>query len=172
VCSEIPSSEHITVSGLGNGITVPATLTHVNPTTLGEHAQLVLNGVNVSSPASVRNGDELRIIVCAPLVFGFNEKFELKYGHHDDTITVHTLHAPPPRPPPRPPPPSPPSPPSPPPPNPPPPMPPSPPPPNAPPSKTIPLSDSGKCCNKAKRTVESGDPMPIFDRTGHIWQGY
>jgi hypothetical protein len=65
--------------------------------------------------------------VCAPLSYGFNETISLQYGEQDDTVTVVTLHAPPPNPPP----PSP----SPPPPSPPPsPPPPSPPPPSPPPS--------------------------------------
>ena len=140
VCSLIPSLQHITVSGMGAGVTVPATLTHMNGVP-GEHAQLKVNDKNVISPHEVRNGDQLRINVCAPLVFGFKETFELKYGTHDDTVTVYTLNAPPPNPPPvSPTPPTPPSPPpspapppSPPPPLPPPPSPPSPPPPSPPP---------------------------------------
>jgi hypothetical protein len=93
VCSSIPSSEHITVAGLGEGVAMLATLTHVNPETPGQLAHLAVNDMNVSSPASVRNGDSLQIVVCAPLVFGFNETFHLKYGGHDDTVTVYTLNA-------------------------------------------------------------------------------
>jgi hypothetical protein len=33
-------AEHITVSGLGAGVKVQATLAHVNPVVAGEHAQL------------------------------------------------------------------------------------------------------------------------------------
>ena len=60
----------------------------------------MVNDVNVTSPHSVQNDDQLRIIVCAPLMYGFNETWELKYGTHDDTVNVITLNAPPPSPPP------------------------------------------------------------------------
>ena len=49
---------------------------------------IAVNGAKVDSPAPVENGDELRIIVCAPMVFGFDETFKLKYGTHEDTVTV------------------------------------------------------------------------------------
>ena len=123
-CSMIPSEESVMVSGLGPDVMVNATL---SPSDGFQSAQLLLNGVNASSPTLVGNGDKLRVRVCAPLSYGFNETISLQYGEQDDTVTVVTLHAPPPNPPP----PSP----SPPPPSPPPsPPPPSPPPPSPPPS--------------------------------------
>ena len=131
-CSMIPSNESVMVSGLGPDVMVNATL---SPSDGFQSAHLLLNGVNASSPTLVRNGDKLRVLVCAPPSYGFNETISLQYGEQDDTVTVVTLHAPPPNPPPpspSPPPPSPP--PSPPPPSPPPPSPPPSPPPPSPPT--------------------------------------
>lgn len=97
-CSLIPSSQSIVVAGLGDSVAVNATLT---PNT-NAGGQLLVNGVNVTttSPVLVRNGDLLRVRVCAPAVFGFNETFSLMYGNQDDTVRVTTANAPPPSPPP------------------------------------------------------------------------
>ena len=60
----------------------------------------MVNNKNVSSPHDVRNGDKLRIIVCTPLVFGFEAgrskslpiKFEPKIIYLWD-LTSSFLHA-------------------------------------------------------------------------------
>jgi hypothetical protein len=105
VCSLIPSVDRdpIVVSGLGQDVVVMATLT---PDLGFDHTQLMANGQNVTSPAPVRNGDELRVLVCAADTFGFNQTFSLAYGEQDNTVTVYTVQAspPPPSPPPPPPP--------------------------------------------------------------------
>jgi len=47
------------------GVTVPATLTHIHAGA-GEHADLIVGHIKVTSPHEVKNGDHLQIYVCAP----------------------------------------------------------------------------------------------------------
>ena len=61
MCYDIPSHGNINVSGLGEGVVVNASLVPL----VGDSA-LFVNGMNVSSPASVTNNDTIRISVCAP----------------------------------------------------------------------------------------------------------
>ena len=143
-CSLLPSLQAITISGLGVDEEVIAALVP------GLRSQIVLNDENVASGVNVKNGDRLRISVCAPLEFDFNESFNLSYGGTHDTVTVKTYQAPPP-PSPSPPPPSP----SPPPPSPSPP-PPSPPPPSPPPPPPPDISAHAFTLNNASITVEPG----------------
>jgi hypothetical protein len=138
-CVLIPENDKVVVDGLGDGIPVSAYLTpHPYGATAMAVYQMIVNGLNVISPAALENGDTLRVYLCAPVEFGFNETFRLTYGEHVDTIRVSTLFAPPPNPPPASP--SPPPPPTPPPrsPAPPPPSPPPPSPPPAPPPPSPP----------------------------------
>jgi hypothetical protein len=87
-CALFPASTAITVSGLGDGVAVEATLTPVSI-----HATLYKNSVNVTSPINVRNNDILRINVCANGVFDLNQTFQLNYGGQRDTLTVFTSSA-------------------------------------------------------------------------------
>jgi hypothetical protein len=86
-CSLIPSEESVVVSGLGDGVMVNASVT---PHYSFENTQLLLNGFDTVQPVLVTNGDKLRVLVCAPVQFGFNETFIMEYGHNADTITVVT----------------------------------------------------------------------------------
>ena len=87
VCSTIPTSESFRVTGLGNGVSVPAILT---PDVGFDRAGLIVNNVSVDSPIIVRNGDTLRVLVCAPTVYGAVETLTLAYGGQSNIISVHT----------------------------------------------------------------------------------
>jgi hypothetical protein len=87
VCSMIPSSDSVMVSGLGNGVMVEATL---SPDVGFNRSELIVNNASVSSPTTVRNGDSLRVLVCAPTVYGASETFTLMYGGQTNMISVHT----------------------------------------------------------------------------------
>ena len=100
-CALVPLEQPVFVSGLGAGITVGATLS----TQTSDFAQLMRDGGNVTSPALVQNGDELRVRVCTPLIDGFSDAFTLSYGEQSRTVVVTTQHSPP-SPPPSPPPPT------------------------------------------------------------------
>jgi len=146
VRSLIPSfdREPIVVSGLGQNVVVMATLT---PDLGFDHTGLMLNGQNVSSPAPIRNNDQLRVLVCAARSFGFNQTFSLAYGEQDNTVTVYTVQArpPPPKPPPPPPPPSP-----------------SPPP--SPPRPPPPLTYAEMCTNVAETATDANDAASEYWR--------
>jgi len=66
-CTLIPSDKPIEVAGLGGGVSVLADLVpHLFGSRGEQFSQLLVNGQNVSSPNSVKNGDRLRVLVCAP----------------------------------------------------------------------------------------------------------
>jgi len=119
----------VTVSGLGQDVRVDALLTFADgsgapETSVSQIRKLVQgNWIGAGQGASVVNGDNIKVIVCAPGAWNEERTVRLTVGTEHADMTVETHTAPPPRPPP----PRPPPPPSPPPPNPPPP---SPPPPN------------------------------------------
>ena len=107
--------EPVIVSGLGDDLSVEATLTSNDPEAY-HYAQLMVNGHLVQNRAMVKNGDKLSIHMCAASEYDTTRTVALSYGNHSDTASITTLPyppSPPPSPPPPPPspPPSPPSPP-------------------------------------------------------------
>ena len=103
-CQKVPD-EPLTVSGLGPGLVVAATL--ASDIAESPRMTLFVNDVARGTTSSVGNGDTVQIEVCTPASYAAEEHFTLHYGNHDDAVTVRSHHAPPPPPPPSPPPPSP-----------------------------------------------------------------
>lgn len=140
-----PEKEHnvLDVEGLADDVTVDAEIASEDPE-VANYTKLFINGKATDiNKAPVKNGDTIRIEVCAAETYQTTRTVSLRYGNHKDVVKLTTVFAPPPSPPPSPPsPPPPPSPPSPPPtpplPPPPPPLPPPPPPSPPPPPPSPP----------------------------------
>jgi hypothetical protein len=93
-CFWIPTDANLTVTGLGEGVHVNASLTTPENTSFIPLIQL--NGENVTSPVQVENDDTIRALMCASPKWGKGHFFSLCYGNQSNSVLVKTVSAPPP----------------------------------------------------------------------------
>ena len=89
-CHILPTEGMIIVTGLGDGVSVYASLTPL----IG-NSYLIVNNAETSSPVAVMNDDSIKVSVCAPKTPNTQRIFTLQYGNRSDTVTLQTFANPP-----------------------------------------------------------------------------